>query len=355
MKINPRMLELARLSRGKTQSHLAKELGITQATYSKVEAGAIDTSNENIAELSNILQYPTSFFTQIGSYYAAGVKYRRSFAKLSKSVASNIDATNNIIARGIGTLYSRVELNLIDIPDYSNFQEYLDGTDAAQKLREKWHLPKGPIDNLTELIESKGIFVVKNDFTTRLLDGVTYEYSTDIPDIIFINSEASADRIRFTLAHELGHKVMHKKVTKYDIVEDQANRFAAEFLMPENDIKNHLKYLDFEELVQLKSIWKVSMKSLIKRAADLGVITPAKARNFYITYNQICRNQEEPHPIQHEQPVLLNKLIDLYKTELEYSSEELAALMNIFPSDYNRYFEPKSSKSAKIYKLNNSF
>lgn len=76
--------------------------------------------------------------------------------------------------------------------------------------------------------------------------------------IIGVNSSESETRQRFTLAHELGHMMLHKQETvNYDqelilmrdvrasmgtdVKEIDANRFAAELLMPENELAEDLK------------------------------------------------------------------------------------------------------------------
>ena len=57
--------------------------------------------------------------------------------------------------------------------------------------------------------------------------------------VVFSNKRSLGDRQRFTLAYELGHLVMHLQ-TNPSFTRDishEANEFAAEFLMPEKDIR----------------------------------------------------------------------------------------------------------------------
>ena len=60
------MIVLARQSRGLTQSRLATEAGIPQAKISKIEAGLADVADETLTTLAKVLDYPESFFHQIG-------------------------------------------------------------------------------------------------------------------------------------------------------------------------------------------------------------------------------------------------------------------------------------------------
>jgi hypothetical protein len=74
----------------------------------------------------------------------------------------------------------------------------------------------------------------------------------------FFNSEFPGERIRFALAHELAHLIMHQQFysdQKRDI-EKEANVFASEFLMPASDIISDLRFintvkLNVERLLQL--------------------------------------------------------------------------------------------------------
>ncbi len=59
-----------------------------------------------------------------------------------------------------------------------------------------------------------------------------------MPPLFFINVTIPADRVRFSLAHEIGHIVVHQLPT--DDMEREADRFAAEFLMPESAVRPDL-------------------------------------------------------------------------------------------------------------------
>ncbi len=76
--------------------------------------------------------------------------------------------------------------------------------------------------------------------------------------VIIINKNFSNDHKRFTLAHELGHLIMHTSneflISEYRDKEDEANRFASEFLMPSDAISNSLRGLKLQYLVELKDI-----------------------------------------------------------------------------------------------------
>ena len=104
----------------------------------------------------------------------------------------------------------------------------------AQSIRQLWLLPRGPVDDVTSLLETAGVIVIGFDFGTDLCDGFSQHGSDNLPPIIFTNTRQPKDRLRFSLVHELGHIVMHRLPNPN--MEAEANRFAAEFLMPTSDI-----------------------------------------------------------------------------------------------------------------------
>jgi len=147
-------------------------------------------------------------------------------------------------------------------------------------LRAYWEIPSGPIDNLTDLVEQAGVIVVHSSLGESVVSGVTFAVS-GLPPLVVLNEEQPADRLRFTLAHELGHLVMHKFPTPN--MEDEANAFAGALLMPANDIRPYFagRRIDFLLLAALKLEWKVAMQSLLMRARSLGMVTPKQERYLW--------------------------------------------------------------------------
>lgn len=111
-----------------------------------------------------------------------------------------------------------------------------------------------PID-VAKIAKKNGVRLVVDDLSSSRLSG--FAYQKDNERIIGVNEFESDERKRFTIAHELGHLFLHKNAVNYDqggimLFRDghssegtdhrevQANRFAAELLMPEQDIRQDL-------------------------------------------------------------------------------------------------------------------
>src|SRR5690606_29288586 len=100
----------------------------------------------------------------------------------------------------------------------------------------------GPISDLVGIVESAGIIVVERPLSTPGQDAVsTWPGDKTRFPMMLVTKGLAADRLRFTVAHELGHLLMH------DIPgpdqEDQANKFASEFLAPAESIRPELEGL----------------------------------------------------------------------------------------------------------------
>ena len=329
--MNPIMVILGREARGLSQSQLAESLGVDQSTLSRVEAGLQQPSDEMVAKLSEILQFPISFFHQSHRFQQLPVSFFRKRKRLSSRDVRAIRAKINIARLRIEILarsdsLAEAKLVLKDLRASGETPER-----AAMLLRVRWNLPPGPIPNLVKVIEDAGIVVVPTDFSTALVDGVSlYEPDDTLPPMIFINPALPGDRMRWTLAYELAHIVLHHHLAiprDDDGVEDEANRFAQEFLTPARDIKGQLNALNLQRLAALKSHWKVSMRALLLRAQQFGCISERNARHLWMRLSALG-GTVEPVPLEPERPALVRSLVEHHLRELKYSMREMAALLH---------------------------
>lgn len=355
-KVNPKMITLARESRGLTQGGLAKQLAvlqdrlITQGIISKIEQGLIGTSEEILDGLVKVLKYPPTFFYQNEEIYAAGMSLHRKRASLPAKTLSKIEATTNILRFHVKSLLKSVEDIETKYPHY-DIDEYGDPEIIARFVRQAWLTPRGPIDNVTKLIEKAGILVIHCDFETRLIDGLTINVDK-LPPIIFVNKDIPGDRMRFTLCHELGHIVMHKYPTLD--MEKEADRFASELLMPSDDIKHNLSNLSLQKLADLKLFWKVAMSALIMKATSLNKITPWQSQYLWRQFSKLGYKTREPAELDvpREKPSILKKLVDIHIKDLNYSVNEIAKILHLEEEElFGFYIEkPLSSRGLSIVK-----
>src|SRR5690606_11406451 len=165
--------------------------------------------------------------------------------------------------------------------------------------------------------------------------------------IIFVNKNKSGDRQRLTIAHELGHIIMHLYTipTFGRDEEAEAFRFASEFLMPLHEVKHRFNgRVKLETLAELKAIWKISMQAILKRLQTVGIVAYNQARYLWSQFNTYGIRRQEPVPIPQETPALINEMIDLYLKENEYTKNDLVEVFRIKMEEVEeRYFNKGSS------------
>jgi Zn-dependent peptidase ImmA (M78 family) len=154
--------------------------------------------------------------------------------------------------------------------------------------------PPVPVERLARDL---GALVSYQPFDTEDISGLLYRSEGAAP-VIGVNSSNSRLRQRFTIAHELGHLLLHEgnglmierlvrvnfrnatSGTATDAEESDANRFAAELLMPEDLLRRALEALlagrslsDVDLVKRLARRFEVSEQAMTYRLATLGILT----------------------------------------------------------------------------------
>lgn len=322
------MVALARESRGLTQSELARLLGLTQSYISKVESETLVPTPEVIERMAALLDYPASFFYLTDAVYGPGVTefWHRKRQAATKRDLDRIYAEINKRIMHIERLLRGAEI-AERFPRLS-LDEYDGPEEIARIVRAAWNLPSGPVKDLVAAVESAGGIVVRMAFPTKLVDAVS-RWIPGLPPLFFLNEDLPADRERITLAHEVGHVVMHLVPTPD--MEDEAFRFAGELMMPARQIKPMLGNLTLPRLARLKAIWCVSMAALITHAARIGSITKNQERYLWMQMSRAGYRQREPSELDFEKetPGVLQALLELHRTTLGYTVDELSRWFSV--------------------------
>lgn len=153
----------------------------------------------------------------------------------------------------------------------------------ADEVRYKF-IKKGIID-IFDVLENQAFFIRKPLEDVNISGFSTY-FKNEF--IVMLNSAYTLGHERFTGAHELYHIIFNKDILKNEklIEEDKhykedikANIFAAEFLMPEDYVKElFYKLVDVSpnkiearHIVRLNNELKVSYKAMLKRLVQLDL------------------------------------------------------------------------------------
>lgn len=303
--INVGMLTLAREAKGYSQKDLADKTGSNQSRLSRIEAGELMPQESDIQSFVRVLERGRDFFFQEGATAPASVSFYRKTQTLPLKMFRQCNAQMNIRRLEIEKKIGLARLGKRELPCLP--PENHGGPKAvARSLRETWGLTQGPVPHLTQLVEEAGCVIVDYSFPSRKLDGLCIR-AAEKPPIIFLNKDLPKSRRRLSLAHELGHLVMHTNPHKD--VEDEAWEFAAEFLMPSVEIETQLSNLNLDKLGQLKKQWGVSMQAILYRARKLEWVTDSYYRFLWTQIGKYGYRTNEPFEdvIPDENPTELEK------------------------------------------------
>lgn len=299
---------------------------MSQSKISFFELGHRVPTAEEIGQIASALEYDAEFFYLSEPVHAVGASllYRQKAAvpvKDQRQAEAEINVRKIQISRMLRSC-SLGEHNFPSIP-----AEELDGNPGAvaREVRKMWKIPQGPIRDLTAVVEEMGGIVVHMDFHSRSIDGA-HLWVPGLPPMFFMNKAVPGERYRFSLAHEIGHAVMHRAVGMGEI-ETEANIFASEFLMPRIEIRSDLRGFNLETARRLKPFWKVSMQALITRAKDLDLITKAAANQLWQKISSRGMRVAEPWPLPMETATTLDRLYEFHYSQLGLSAAELRRLL----------------------------
>jgi Zn-dependent peptidase ImmA (M78 family) len=139
-------------------------------------------------------------------------------------------------------------------------------------------------------------------------------------------------------------------------IEDEANQFAAEFLMPEEAMRREIiPPVTLTALAELKPKWGVSIRALIKRASDLEIITERQAR--YLHQQIVALNWHKKEPanlyIPAEKPRAFKKIAEVlhgvpvnYIKVAGYANAPVKLIKEIMDVHADKPDMPKSAKKT---------
>lgn len=316
----------ARRAAGLTQEELANRLGITQAALSRYENDLREPDDEMVARMSDILDISAEFLTHpfrlTGAIAADAHMRRQKTTKVSEWKLA--ESKLNLYRMRTAFLIDRIPMNPTN--HVATFDpDETTPANAARLLRAQWRMPIGPVRNLTRWVESAGVIVIEEHLGTRRIDGLS-QWASEYP-VILLNADLPPDRKRWTLAHELGHIVLHSNYIDPDL-EEQANEFAAEFLMPSHVIGPDLRNLKPARLLALKKVWGVSMQGIFEHAYRLHKVSSAERTSFYRTLNARGWKRIEPgsDEVAPETPQLARNIGQTLMNRGGLSRDEVARL-----------------------------
>ena len=338
-------LRLARKRAGLSLRSLAEQMTprVTAQAISKYEAGKMLPSSAVLIALGEALDVSLDFLmsAQIETIE------RLAFRKHSKASARDLAMAEAVLIDNIER-----HLAIEDILDMSANVAWADGrcydsvtTEAqidakADELREAWSLGMDPIPSLCELLENEGIKVVVDDLPERI-NGLACHVirgGKPVTEAVVVSNRINVERKRFTLAHELAHRIVRSTGNPAITMETAMNRFAGAFLVPRQRLLEEAginrRRITYYEIIRLKHTYGVSAATMLMRLGQVGALPPATVQQAFATFARSWRKTEpEPIPPDHgfaafEKPRRFDRLVARAVGEGLISPVRAATLLN---------------------------
>jgi Zn-dependent peptidase ImmA (M78 family)/transcriptional regulator with XRE-family HTH domain len=313
-------LTLARQLAGLKKVQLAKLIDMTPASVSSWESAAKAPNASAIAKISFALGVEPQFFAAGASAPPTpALPHFRSLRSTTQTAQDQAFAYGRLTADIAAVIEKSVEFPARDLPSYplSATEPSQSGPEeAARRAREHFGVPVGPVQHLVRLAERAGVLVVFSAPQTASIDAYSLEVGGR-PLVVLNPEKDDYYRQRFDVAHELGHLIMHVDAEPGGrIAEEQAQRFAAEFLMPTQQIRSFLPSTTtgrgWQALRQLKEHWGVSMQAVLYRSRSLGIMSEVTYRNAMMRISTLGWRRAEPGNVNVlEMPSLLPRAVEV--------------------------------------------
>ena len=321
-------LRLARVALGLTLDQLGLRVSATRQYLNQLERGNKLPSEEMMDALGAALGVGVRFF---GLPADAGIRPEQCHFRKQRttplSIVSQVLARGTLLEGFISRLDSELDLPPVSFPDIP-VMSIAEVEEAAEDARRHWRLGTGPVSNMMRVVENAGAVVSFFDGVSERVDALSIDSRR--PMIIRSEAKPAACRLRFDLAHETGHLIMHRGLQTGDKpTEDQANRFASAFLLPRPSFIHEFprgRFLDWTSIFALKLRWKVSAQAILRRAFDLKLITADQYRTGYIHLSKTGQRRVERYDdeIPPEQPELLPAAIRALEIDFPGAIQRIA-------------------------------
>lgn len=284
-------IKQARELKGLSQTELAEGVGLSQSLVAQIESGTKEPSEEFLAALVFQLGFSLAFFEQPPTDdFPQGSLLFRAHVSLGdweqRRVYRWAQTVFGLYTRMIaGRRVREVPLHLPRCPGD-------DPEKAAEIARSEMGLsPDTPVPNVINAIEKAGVLALALPVNFEGVDAfslwATSQNGQRRP-VMAIVGNRPPDRLRMSVAHELGHLIMHQPlVIGMGDVEEQAKKFAGCFLMPKASMLQEIvPPVSLETFVNLKPKWGVAIQALIVRSYELDIITQ---RQYHYLFAKLAK------------------------------------------------------------------
>lgn len=309
--VNGERVRQAREVRGLRQSELAKMIEVDQSYVSHIESGVREPAAELVERLAFATQFPASFFRRdSGPEFPLGSLLFRRRDSLHSTDRDCFRQVGRLAYEIFDSMAAQFKALEIRVPRLSGARP----EEAARLTRTALGLsPDSPITHLINRLERNGVFVLLLPITIQRADGFSvWADAEPRRPVIVLTGGWPGDRQRFSVAHELAHLVLHRAPNgQVSEIDDQADRFASEFLLPSDALRSELRSpVTLTSLAEQKSKWGLPMQMIARSAEKIGIVTAGQRKYLekQMAFKGWIRN--EPVKLAPEKPRLFRKMAE---------------------------------------------
>ncbi|AFY96865.1 XRE family transcriptional regulator [Chamaesiphon minutus] len=298
---------------GFKQEELGEQAGVTRQTIAAWENGEREPSLVQLSSIARIMgvavellqgleltdsRDPNSFFSSL-------------LFRADEPSALTPTIKQHLIQKVAD--YAAVEKLLGEIP-VSPAKFPLDGyeseviEDYSKEVRNWLGLGESaPVGDSLSLLESKGLKVLPYPLPAKISGFSACE--EDWGCLVVVNSNDVAERQFFTSLHELAHLIFHHKEYRQppertkssDPREKAANHLAGAILLPKNVIRREMRayrdrWIPDPLLIDIKRRYGVSLRTILIRAEQAGIITKQQSGTQMGVLNKKCGGKDKDLP-----------------------------------------------------------
>lgn len=331
----------ARLASGLSLAELADRLAnagvnLTKAALSKYEREKSTPNAVVIRALGEVLGVDAGWFLRETCHRVVWGDFRKT-TRLRRRDEERIKAVSgNLVEHFLwleGALLKQSEV-LFTKNRRKRVQDVEEAEKLAEDLRAQLELGSHRIDSLSHLLEAHGVVILGFYLSSdSRFDGLS-AWIDDKRPLMLINLERSVDRLRYNIAHELGHLVMECDDLEPNARELLAHRFAAAFLVPKQVAYRELgackrRNLHLSELGILKMKYGLSIQAWVRRAYDIGVISQSHYQSLFREISAKKWRKAEPSRFDYrgcERPLLLKQYCMMALSEGIVSRDKISQI-----------------------------
>lgn len=299
---------------GLTQTELARRVGVSQPAIHQIEVGETPPSARVLEAIAFQTGFPISRFNHEPlSEFPLGSLIFRSRRAMTKRERDQVYRHGEVVYEAAARMADRVAMGPVRLPRL-NRSDVESPAHAAALARASLGLsPETPIKNLVDAVERAGVFVLSIPLHSQHASAYSL-WAGDRPVVVTF-AGVPGDRLRMSVAHEVGHLVLHEQ-----LMEDEKQReldafaFAGELLMPGAPARAEMTApVTLSKLAHLKVRWRISIAGLIMHATRLEIITARQQRYLYQQLSQRgWRTHEPPNlDVPIERPRAIRKMAEL--------------------------------------------